>query len=335
VSTMHHKKVGSAIASALLATTASAVAVLATPSLTAPAAAAPVAQSPATAVRAAAVDPIETMPLWRVQVRITTGTVPDAATKGHPAIRFNPTTTGVRTLNPQSPTAFSRGREVTHDVRLFNDASQITMLRLGIAGADNWCVQKVQLVLNDRIAFSWVVSGGTCARIEQGARNLDFSFADLRNNPAWKAYGQPPALPRRMSLADLRARIASVTGSAILTMPRVSWDLLTPVRVFRKTSTTVGVTYALMARDRFPFTARKVPITFDVRFSVGFFDGKLHSEMRNPVPTDYAGRASGPAVADLNTALTRMTTVPLPHPPLSFGVDAGANLSWRFVPVVG
>lgn len=44
----------------------------------------------------------ETMPLYRVQVRISTGTVAGAGTTGRPSIRFNSSSTGVRTVNPRS-----------------------------------------------------------------------------------------------------------------------------------------------------------------------------------------------------------------------------------------
>jgi hypothetical protein len=275
-----------------------------------------------------AAGPIETMPLWRLQVRITTGTTATAGTNGFPALRLNATTTGVRTLNPQSSSAFDAGHVDTYDLRLLASPSQITMLRLGIAGSDDWCVKRVELLFNGRVAFARdAVPGGACASIK-GGTYLEYSSADLRSNPAWTRYGAPPALPSRMSATHLRALVSDVTGSQILASTGISWNRAVPVTVTRKAFDIIKVSFGILeSRGPFKFP---VKISYNLRIFVGT-DGRLHAIW----PLSCCDHGLQVAVmGQLDAALSRMTARPAPHDPLRFGIDADTNIAWRYVPVV-
>jgi len=257
------------------------------------------------------------------------GDTSSAGTNGNPAFRFNPTTTGVRALNPPSASAFDAGHVDTYDLRLFNTPSQITMLRIGIAGSDDWCVKKIELLFNGRVAFAQdAVPGGACAAINAGTY-LEYSSSTLRNNPSWAGYGTPPALPSGMTAATLRAVATSVTGSAMLSSPGVRWDPAKPLTVVRKSSTTLGVSFGVVIYDpsgiESPFTAT---ITYDVRLSVGS-DGNLHATKTN-ASCCYHYSMSDAVVAHLDTSLSRMTARPAPHNPLRFAIDAFTNITWSY-----
>lgn len=278
--------------------------------------------------------PIETMPLWRLQVRITTGTTAGAGTRVHPSLRFNNSASGTRALNPPSPTAFDANRVTTYDLRLFGSPSEITMLRVGIAGNDNWCIKRIDLLFNGRLAFRRTPPGTGCDMVRAGTP-LDISSTMLRSNSLWATYGAPPPLPTRMSATDLRALVTFVTGSAMLsaTGRTVTWDRAVPVTVVRKTSRSVSVSFGVRVLDPSGVDAPETPrITYDIQFSVGT-DGKLHAAKSNP-SCCFHFEMSNAVVAQLDTALSRMTARPAPHDPLRFGVDAGANIIWRFTPVV-
>jgi hypothetical protein len=283
------------------------------------------------AAPARAATPIETMPLWHLQARITTGTVAGAGTVGTPALRFNTSTTGVRCLNPAAAGSFSAGKVTTYDLRLFRDPSEITMLRLGVTGTDAWCVQKVELLLNNRLAFS-AMPGGSCVSIA-GGTYLEYSQAAIRSNPAWQSYGSIPSLPSSLSALELRNLVSSVSGSAIAADPTYRWDLgRAPLLITRTTSSTFTVSVGIDDVD--PSSIDR-PNPFVMSYAVRLFtgtDGLLHAQQMSASCT-CNNSLSQPVVAQLDTALSRMTARPSPHYPLRFGMDAYTNISWSYVPV--
>lgn len=281
------------------------------------------------AAPATAAGPIETMPLWRLQVRVTTGDTASAATRGKPAFRFNSSSTGVRTLNPPSVTAFAGGGVDTFDLGLFDNPSQLTMLRIGIAGSDDWCIKKVELIFNQRVAFSQdaVAGGSACATVKAGTY-LEYSSAQLRSNRFWANYGTPPAAPSSMTSATLRAMLSSVTGSAMLSSPGVTWDLTKPFTVVRRSQDSLGVSFGVVVRDSANVDSVKETVTYDAQLFVGT-DRRLHVRKINPSCCHH-GTMSDTAITQLDQALTRMTRVDLGQRVL-FSIDANANISWRYV----
>jgi PLAT/LH2 domain len=282
-----------------------------------------------TASTARAAGAVETMPLWRLQVRITTGDNTSAGTTGKPALRFNGTSTGVRTLNPPSNSVFQRGATALYDLRLFATPSQLTMLRIGIAGTDDWCIKKTELIFNGRVAFAQdAVPGGGCAAVSAGTY-LEYTSAALRANPAWVAYGTPPALPSGLTATSLNRIVTGVTGSAMLTTPgvAVTWDPAKPLSVVRKTSTSIGISFGVNIRDLSGIeTPFKATISYDVRLSVGA-DGRLHATKTN-ASCCYHYTMSDAVVAQLDTALSRMTVRPQAPLPLRFVIDSLTNITW-------
>jgi hypothetical protein len=288
------------------------------------------------ALPAGAATTFETMPIWRLQVRITTGNsyFGTPGTNGIPAVRLNSTSDGVRVLNPPDSTSFDRGHVDTYDLRLLDTPSAITMLRVGIAGNDDWCIKDVSLIINNRLAFAGdaVPDSEGCKTIGPGTY-VEFSSTDLRTNSAWVNYGTPPALPTRLAAVDLLAMVRSATGSAMTATPGVYWDSANPLKLATKTSRSIKVAYGIQVFDpagiESPF---KATITYDVRFFVAA-DGQLHALKEN-ASCCYHGTMSDAVVTQLDKALSRMTAMPLPHLPLTFAVDAVTNISWSYALVV-
>ena len=275
---------------------------------------------------ASAASAIETMPLWRLQVVLTTGS---DGTAGNPAIRFNSTTSGVRTLNPEATSAFAAGRVDSYDLRLFGTPSELTMLRLGIAGTDSWCVAKVELRFNGRTAFV-DDPAGSCVSL-QGGSYLEYSYADLRSNAAWRNYGTPPPLPSSMSATDLRPLVRDVTGSAMLADSSLRWDPSVPSSVVRSSLTSVTVSLGLLVVD--PGGVEPIN-TVRPSYVIGLYvgsDGRLHATLRSWNVENIVMR---PVVTQLDTALSRMTARPAPHDPLRAAVDASTNINWTYTPLL-
>jgi hypothetical protein len=205
------------------------------------------------------------------------------------------------------------------------------MLRVGVAGTDDWCVNNVQLYFNGRLAFDQnPPPGGACA----GSGNyVEFSSSALRNNYAWVNYGTPPALPSKLSAAELRALVQDVTGSAMLAAPGMVWNPAVPLNLVKKTASSIRVSFGIRQFDpagiETPFT---VTISYDLQLFTGT-DGKLHATKANP-SCCYHYTMSDAVVSQLDTALSLMTARPAPHDPLRFGVDAFTNFAWSYTPVL-
>jgi len=283
----------------------------------------------ATAGPASAASAIETMPLWRLQVRVVTGDTASAGTTGTPAIRFNGSSTGVRSLNATG-NPWGVSHNTLYDLRLFDSPSQMTMLRVGVTGTDDWCIKRIELLFNGRVAFAQDAvpgSGGACASI-RGGTYLEYSYADMRNNAAWTAYGTPPAYPRSLPATSLRQIVAGVTGSAMLSTgdnPKVRWDVERPLVIVRQTSTSVRISYGIRFSTPVEPTNTAI-ISYDVRLFVGT-DGLLHAAKANP-SCCYHYTMSDAVVAQLDTALSRMSVRPGAPIPLRFTIDSLTNISW-------
>jgi hypothetical protein len=105
-----------------------------------------------------------------------------------------------------------------------------------------------------------------------------------------------------------------------------------PLTVAPTTSSIFRVGHGIVVVDpsgiELPCKAR---ITYDVRLFVDA-DGKLHATKLN-ASCCYHGQMSNFLVAQLDTALTRMTASP-PASPLRFGIDSSTNLTWSYTPVI-
>jgi hypothetical protein len=274
---------------------------------------------------------IETMPLSRLQIRITTGST---GTDDPPAVRLNAGASGVRWLNPPSRSAFDAGHVDTYDLRLVSTPSEITMLRLGVASAAGWCVKKVELLFNNRLAFARnTVNGTGCATIT-GGTYVEFSSAALRTDPLWSGYGTPPPLPAALGAADFRKLVTDVTGTAMVAEAGVAWDPASSPAVTRKTATSVRVAHGLRVSDPSGIESPStVQIAYDIQLFVGT-DTKLHATKSNATCCYHYG-ISDAVVTQVDTALSRMTAHPVPHDPLRFSVDVSPGVTWAYVPALG
>lgn len=299
----------------------------------------------AAAAPASAAGPIERMPLWRLQVVITTvgnSDDGDGAGDGTPMLRLNRTATGVRVLNPRASKAFEPipglgARVDRYDLRLLDSPSRITMLRLGIAGDGGWCVRKIELLFNGKPAFRDRIDKDRC-RITP-AKPLEYTSAQLRSNALWAGFSPPP-LPRRLDRVDLEEIVTGVTGSTLRSLSGTDWDRAVPLTIARLTSKTFRVRFGIwVALDDSAGDSFRVRVSHVVRLFAGP-EGRLRATgigaSCSPACNNHQEVAlSDAVVAQLNTALNRLTVRPAGETdPLSFGMDALKNIAWRWVPVI-
>lgn len=211
----------------------------------------------------------------------------------------------------------------------------MTMLRVGVSGSDPWCIRRTELLLNGRVAFGQDAvpnadgTQSTRCRSITGGTLLSYSSAALRSNPAWTSYLRPTQ-PTSMSAAMFAQMVTAMTGSAMLSNTpglAVSWNTAVPFTTVRRSSTTLGVSFGITFTDLSgvepPNTAL---ISYDVRLSVGS-DGRLHAAKANP-SCCYHFAMSDAAVAQIDTALSRMSARPLAPIALRFAVDSAKNINW-------
>jgi hypothetical protein len=270
-------------------------------------------------------EPIETMPLWRLRVRITS----DTGTNRKPVMRFNRTAAGVRAMNPRSRGTFGPVPD-KYDLRLLDSPSRITMLRLGIAGSKDRCVRRIELFFNGKRAFDATVPASTCEI--RGGKNIEFSSTELRRNRAWTGYTLPP-LPTELRAGDLERMVTGVTGSAMSSVRGISWDLAVPLTIVRTTSSMFRVSFGILIKVP-PEPENSATLSYQVRLFVGR-EGRLRAtKVGEPCCADYEPMYDA-VVGQLDTALNRLTVRPVgEQDPLTFGIDALTNIDWRWEPVI-
>jgi len=135
----------------------------------------------------------EEMPLYRVQLKITTGSSHDAGSDDPVYVQVNEGNEKfylVRGMNN-----FVEGSTVEYDVLIddIKKVEHIKFLRFGIQGGDGVCFKKVELLFNFEVVFSKEYSGETGFCMDNGSSALPSSLqiagSELRNSPNWNFLG--------------------------------------------------------------------------------------------------------------------------------------------------
>jgi hypothetical protein len=168
-------------------------------------------------------------PVWRVQVQITTGNVPNGDTDDdvrvgvHGPINGH---SGGSTSVDWARDDFERGD--THMYDLVNlvgitDLGDIEGLEIHKPGTDDWCLQNVSLLVNDEFVFS-TGFGDPCQWVNRGATELiQIPHDALHSYPLWSSYIIPFETMLNGNYAtlvishdQLEGRIESQVGDAMV-----------------------------------------------------------------------------------------------------------------------
>ena len=135
--------------------------------------------------------------IWRVQVRITTGDVPQAGTSNEINVGVGGPIdgeTGGGTWLDHSGDDFEPG--ATHDYDLVNlsgidDLGDIESLEIFKPGTDNWCLANVMVIVNNIPVFT-TGFGPPCQWVNAGAtESVQIPHDALHSYPWWAAYQIP------------------------------------------------------------------------------------------------------------------------------------------------
>lgn len=181
----------------------------------------------------------EEEPIWRLQLRVTTGDVEDAGTDDDVQVSLNPINFswidyGVIADYDGSGSEFrgfdgddfERGDTMTYDLLLngvlsMNDIDWITLSK---GGSDGWCVSEVELLVNNHPRPLASSSFGSCRWLDDASvglvrtppRSVVIPFDSLRNDVGWDNYRRPlltnlAVIPRD----EVVSRIHSIVGDAL------------------------------------------------------------------------------------------------------------------------
>jgi hypothetical protein len=139
--------------------------------------------------------------VWRVQIRITTGDVPDAGTDDGVRVAVHGPVNGRSGGSTRIDWArddFERGDTFNYDlINLvgITDLGDIEGLEIHKPGTDGWCLQNVTLLVNDSAVFS-TGFGDPCQWLDQGPTELvQIPHDALHDYPLWGRRtdpGEPP-----------------------------------------------------------------------------------------------------------------------------------------------
>lgn len=165
----------------------------------------------------------ENLPVYRVQLRTITCSLPGAGTDNAVQVKLNAANS---TWLDYSHNDFERGATFTYDLGLegVDVLRDISTLEISKRGADAWCLRDLRLYVNNEPIFARAY-GPTGRWLSAGAtRTLAVSTRQLRRNAAWRAY-RPSLPPTRVSREELESRIESAVGNALYGTP-VTWRRL-------------------------------------------------------------------------------------------------------------
>jgi hypothetical protein len=164
-------------------------------------------------------DPTDNLLVWRLQVRLVIGDVDDAGSDDDVEVILNP---GSVTWLDSPANDFERNTSRIYDLPLdgVGRMADISQLFLTKTGDDGMCLSRVELVVNNRLAFSQAppTASGPCRWLDSDGSglNLVFSGTQLRADANWLAFQQPTP-PLVIPAAEWRSRIEGIVGNSIAT----------------------------------------------------------------------------------------------------------------------
>ncbi len=212
-------------------------------------------------------DSIENMPVWRAQVRFTTGDVKNAGTDDSVKVQLRSDNV---TWVDYGRDDFERGDTFTYDLTLdnINRLNDITKLKIAKTGSDGWCVRSLDLIINGRVIYTRNFNS-PCLWLDNDnghSRSYTVVSSRLRAHPRWRSYRQPFP-PLVIPHEEMESRVESILGDNIHGT-KLYWGHLhgRAVEVTKKDDQTIHVDLDL-AYGVTALPDPEVDIDFDLRFA--------------------------------------------------------------------
>ena len=210
----------------------------------------------------------EDVSLFRVQLRVKTANRKNAGTDDSVLVRLS---NGQGTWVDTAANDHERGRTYVYDLMLPNSGMKvqnISKLEISKTGSDGWCIESLELLVNNGVIFQKTFSGGHWLDNSKGRqRKLVISSKTLRSNSKWRRFQNPRPSPV-IKRAELEQRIESIIGHHMHSQKRIKWGKLSGrgVEVTYKDAQTIHVDLDLKAViNNFPDAG--VDVDFDIRIT--------------------------------------------------------------------
>jgi len=164
----------------------------------------------------------EKMPVYRLQLRLTTGRKKDAGTDHPVFVQMNNKKDSFYLV--KGIDNFQEGKTETYDVllRSVKKVKDIDYIRFSVNGDDGVCLKKIELLLNnnDNPVFSVSYNGeqGACFDKGTAVSSLYISGNDLRNSAQWNAAGPRAGMwqpPKKISKAWITSLVEAAIGHQV------------------------------------------------------------------------------------------------------------------------
>ena len=164
----------------------------------------------------------EEMPVYRLQLKLTTGTTNDAGTDNPVYVQIN--NADEKFYLVRGVDNFVAGKTATYEVLIdsIKKVKDIDFIRFGIKGDDGVCLKKVELILNEHLVYGKEYAGnkGTC--IDNGSSEhpatVRISGTELRASTKWNYSGARNTMwrpPTVITSVWLQAMIEAAIGNQI------------------------------------------------------------------------------------------------------------------------
>ncbi|MCK6544983.1 hypothetical protein L6R52_03890 [Myxococcota bacterium] len=172
---------------------------------------------------------IEDVPIWRLQLRLTTADVSNAGTDDAAYVRLTSASDGKFWMN-YGRNDRERGTTQTYDVLApgVSTIADITRLELGKSGDDGWCIKKIELLVNEVSTpiYSKTYASGQWLDSSGGHSNtLVLSSATLRAYSGWTLSLTHLMPPAQLSASAVESLIEAAIGDALHDQDRLYWRL--------------------------------------------------------------------------------------------------------------
>jgi len=170
----------------------------------------------------------ENMPVWRLQLRVKTGGIKNANTDSEVYVKFTSQESSIYYLDNAGDDR-ERNKVNTYDILDPNIKTMrdIKFLQLEIKGTDGWCVQSIEILVNDVNLPVFTERFKKCQWLDGDPRKRSYLYisgSKLRKNRGWRytsknrAIWLPPTVIKR---AKLEQMVESYVGHMMNTVPEM------------------------------------------------------------------------------------------------------------------
>jgi hypothetical protein len=264
--------------------------------------------------------PPNTMPVWRAQIRVVTGSNADAGSDDNVKVQLR---NGNAIWLESGWNDFEANTDMYYDLRLegIDKLGDIDFLRIEKTGSDGWQIRKIELLINGWAIYSETFPGGGLWLDNDDGHSRVFYKDDLfmRSRPAWTTYVRPPR-PSILSMSSIMQRVEALVGNFAIEDSDVLMDRQDAGSV--EASTYDGDTWQvdLDLEEHKALLPNNPDLDTDLKLSVGCSPNRnLHRlvfsvsdvKVESGWPRDASGKVhafvTGPCVEQLNDMMKGFT----------------------------